>query len=218
MSTWLSVILLVASTVQAGPALAGAPAGPTPAAVAGSVDSAAALRAPDPPVVVSDTFEAADSGASALTYDEHLVQIGARATVVSMSSQRGTATLLAVNGLAPDRRYGAHVHANRCGRAPDDAGPHVQWHSDPVQPSTNPKYANPRNEIWLDFTTDGTGASVAASDVDWPVSQRMARSVVIHDHASSTAPGHSGDAGERLACIDVNFARAGDQLSGVPTR
>ncbi len=200
MSTVLSVALLATSPFLAGQASADAPAS----------------AAPDPPVVVSEAFEPANSGASALTYNHRLVPVGARATVVSVASQRGTATLLAINGLVPDRHYGAHVHMNRCGPAPDDSGSHTQWHPDPVQPSVNPKYANPHNEIWLDFTTDRLGSAVAASEVTWPVNQKMARSVVIHEHGTSTAPGHAGEAGPRVACIDVDFARTGGQILGHP--
>jgi Cu-Zn family superoxide dismutase len=206
----LAILVLAMLPVLAGQAFAAAPAG--------SATPARAAAAPDPPVLVSQTFEPADSGASALTYNHRLVPVGARVTVASVSAQHATATLLAVNGLVPERHYGAHVHMNRCGRAPDDSGPHTQWRADPVQPSVNPKYANPHNEIWLDFTTDRDGNAVAASEVRWPVEKKMARSVVIHDHGTSSAPGHAGEAGARLACVDVDFSHAGGQVPGVTMR
>ncbi|GAA5018830.1 hypothetical protein [Actinopolymorpha pittospori] len=93
----------------------------------------------------------------------------------------------------------------RRGEDPADAGPHVQWREDPVQPSTDPRFANPRNEIWLDFTTDRNGVGVAASVVRWPVCQKTAGSVVLHVH-TSTEPGQAGMAGARLACVNVDFS------------
>ena len=153
------------------------------------------------PILTTRTFEPADSGATALTYDEKLVPVGSRVTIAVRSSAFGTATFLSVNGLVPDRHYGAHVHVNRCGEDPADAGPHVQWRRDPVPPSKDPVYANPRNEIWLDFTTGRTGSGIATSLVPWPISERQARSVVFHDHHTSAEPGH--------ACVDVDFSGGG---------
>ena len=48
---------------------------------------------------------------------------------------------------------------------PAAAGSHYQHQADPKQPSVNPDYANPRNEIWLDFTTDATGSARSESVV-----------------------------------------------------
>ncbi|MBE1610210.1 Cu-Zn family superoxide dismutase [Actinopolymorpha pittospori] len=224
MSTALSVMLLATSPFLLSPAVGGQPVGTTSANQA-VTSQAAALLSPERPVLrsfgrpifTSRTFEPADSGATALTYDETLVPVGSRATVAAVSSPHGTATLLVVNGLVPRRHYGAHVHVNRCGEDPADAGPHVQWRRDPVQPSTDPDYANPRNEIWLDFTTGRTGTGIATSLVPWPISERQARSVVIHEHHTSTEPGHAGTAGARLACVDVDFA-GGIQMSDGSSR
>ncbi|WP_020574527.1 superoxide dismutase family protein [Actinopolymorpha alba] len=161
------------------------------------------------PVLASGAFQPADSGADALTYDSTLAPVGARAAVVAVVTPLGTTTILAVKGLAPNREYGAHVHVNACGADPAAAGPHVQWREDPVQPSTDPKYANPSNEIWLDLTTDGQGTDVAASSVRWPISKKTAGSVVIHEHHTSREHGEAGTAGPRLACINVPFDQDG---------
>ncbi|PZS19209.1 MAG: hypothetical protein DLM60_10655 [Pseudonocardiales bacterium] len=58
---------------------------------------------------------------------------------------------LVVAGLLPNRSYAAHAHTNACGPTGEDPGPHYQNRTDPTArtpaPSTNPPYANPRNEI-----------------------------------------------------------------------
>lgn len=87
----------------------------------------------------------------------------------------------------------------------DDAGPHFQHTPDPVKPSVDPAYANPRNELWLDFTTDRVGTARTTSTVDWKFGPRRAHSVVIHEMHTHSDPGHAGTAGARLACLDVGF-------------
>lgn len=158
------------------------------------------------PVVVTTTFEAADSGGTALTYDPDLVPEGANAAVRSVPRWNyGTMTKLVVRGLAPNREYGAHAHLNACGPTGDAAGSHFQHLVDPVQPSTDPEYANPENEIWLDFTTDERGFGVAVSMVPWQFGERRAAAVVIHEHHTDTQPGEAGAAGDRLGCVTVDF-------------
>ncbi|RSD19736.1 superoxide dismutase family protein [Amycolatopsis eburnea] len=152
------------------------------------------------------TFTAYAPSAHAVTYRPDLVPAGARAHVFSLSAAHaGTTTTLVVTGLRPGRAYGAHAHAQRCGATGDAAGPHFQHVPDPVKPSTDPAYANPRNEIWLDFTTDRLGTGFARSTVDWTFAGRRARSVVVHETHTHTDPGHAGTAGARLACLDVDF-------------
>ncbi|MEV0039171.1 superoxide dismutase family protein [Streptomyces sp. NPDC050804] len=160
-----------------------------------------------------------------LTYDVTKVPVGSRISVVQQGSEKGggqgrehtgdqagdqaggavTTVRLRVSGLLPDRMYGAHVHTGPCGRAPEAAGPHYQNVEDPVQPSTDPAYANAENEVWLDFTTDAGGHGAAVSRHDWRFRPGGARSVVIHEHHTSTAPGAAGTAGARLACLTVPF-------------
>lgn len=152
---------------------------------------------------VSAEFEPAGSGAEAVTYDEELVPVGARVVVLSVPNPAGTLTMVRVGGVKPDREYGAHVHRFACGADPDDAGPHFQNVTDPVQPSVDPMYANPRNEIWLDFTTGDGGDGMAWSWVPWRIGDRPAGSVVLHERHTSSEPGRAGDAGDRLACVDV---------------
>ncbi|AUH44550.1 superoxide dismutase family protein [Streptomyces sp. CMB-StM0423] len=140
-----------------------------------------------------------------LTYDPALVPAGAGIGVVEVARRGTTHVRLALTGLIPDRTYGAHVHTRPCGGSPDQAGPHYQNERDPVQPSADPAYANPENEVWLDFTTDLRGNAEATARQDWRFRPGEARSVVIHEHATMTHPGEAGMAGTRLACLSVPF-------------
>ncbi|MBK1784865.1 superoxide dismutase family protein [Prauserella cavernicola] len=170
-----------------------------------------ALAAPATPIATPiatahGTFGEYNDTRTASTYDTELVPEGSRASVFSLSSPvLGTTTKLGVTGLVPDRHYGAHVHTKPCGASGTDAGPHFQHEQDPVSPSTDPAYANPDNEVWLDLHTDARGNGFAVSHVDWSYSERRPASVVLHEHHTATEPGEAGDAGARLACVNVNF-------------
>ena len=156
-------------------------------------------------VQVSETFESDPTG-PAVTYDDDLVPAGARGAVQARSGEGTTTVRLAVRGLEPQRWYGAHVHTEPCGALPEDAGPHFQHSVDPVQPSVDPTFANPQNEIWLDFTTDETGSGSTESTVAWTFpDDRRPGSVVVHEMQTSHEPGHAGTAGDRAACISVDF-------------
>ncbi|NSC21494.1 superoxide dismutase family protein [Streptomyces albus subsp. chlorinus] len=139
----------------------------------------------------------------AVTYDRARVPAGAGIAVTRKATEKSTTVELEVHGLPKNRTYGAHVHTEPCGARPDDSGPHYQHVKDPVQPSTDPRYANPRNEVWLDFTTDAKGRGRAASHHDWTFRKGEAMSVVLHERRTSTEPGHAGQAGARLACFTV---------------
>ncbi|PRX44511.1 Cu-Zn family superoxide dismutase [Prauserella shujinwangii] len=175
----------------------------------GTVLAAAALALPGtgqaaaseaPITVTHGTFGDYAPGRTAVTYDSRVPE-GARATVVMVSAPGlGTRTVLHVAGLVPHREYGAHAHTQPCGPTGSAAGPHFQH---VPGPSDDPAYANPENEIWLDFTTGPRGHAVARSHVDWTFDERRPRSIVIHEHHTSTAPGEAGSAGTRLACVDL---------------
>lgn len=153
---------------------------------------------------VSATF-AAGSG-QAITYDPALVPEGSGVTVRANTADGSTTTTLEVRGLRPNAVYGAHAHVNPCGPSGDAAGPHFQHEQDPVKPSVDPAFANPQNEIWLDFTTDAQGAGTATSTNDWEFpADRRAQSVIIHQMATKTEPGKAGTAGARPACVGVDF-------------
>ncbi|SNQ50675.1 Superoxide dismutase [Frankia canadensis] len=138
----------------------------------------------------------------AVTYDPGMVPVGAAVGVLASRGPR-TVVGLAVHGLAPTHTFGAHVHQKACGASGADAGPHYQNVSDPTQPSVDPTFANPRNEVWLDLTTDAAGSAVAFAVVNWDFRPGGAHSVVIHEHATASAAGQAGMAGDRLACVNV---------------
>lgn len=150
-------------------------------------------------------FATPDTATKAYTYDPALIAPGAAVMVVATPLRRSTKTLLSVYGLVPNRTYGAHAHQRPCGAAPTDAGAHHQHVVDPNQPSVDPAYANPENEIWLDFTTDGHGRGEAMTRVAWQFGERRAGSIVLHEEHTHTEPGHAGTAGARLGCLTVPF-------------
>ncbi|MFV9455357.1 superoxide dismutase family protein [Rhodococcus sp. NM-2] len=146
---------------------------------------------------------------NAFTYDEEAVPVGSTVTVDSSEQDGRTTVTLTATGLAPNRDFGVHAHTQRCGPAPADSGPHYQNTVDPAatpeSPSTDPAYANPQNEIWLDITTDPSGKAQASTTVDWEFRPDEAHSVVLHAQRTMTGPGQAGMAGDRLACIDEDF-------------
>ncbi|MBC9729435.1 superoxide dismutase family protein [Streptomyces sp. TRM68367] len=158
-----------------------------------------------PGVIVAERF--GSSPGTAITHDRDAVPEGSRVVVVEKPHKGGGTTVaVGLKGLQPDRTYGAHVHTKPCGPEPADSGPHYQNTVDPVQPSVDPAYANPDNEVWLDFTTNTRGSGGAVATVDWRFREGAARSVVVHEHATETGPGHAGMAGARLACVNVPFS------------
>ncbi|MDX5310726.1 MAG: superoxide dismutase family protein, partial [Rhodococcus sp. (in: high G+C Gram-positive bacteria)] len=145
----------------------------------------------------------------AFTYDEVAVPVGSTVTVESAEEGGRTTVTLEASGLAPTRDFGVHVHTQPCGPQPSDAGPHYQNDVDPAatpqSPSTDPAFANPGNEVWLDITTDGNGNAQASTTVDWEFRDDEANSVVLHAERTKTGPGEAGMAGARLACVDEDF-------------
>ncbi len=121
--------------------------------------------------------------------------ISGRAHAVQLSDRK-TLVTLHVNGLPPNREFGAHVHKLACGDT--KAGGHYQH---VAGGASDPVFANPDNEIWLDFTTNAAGRGRAQAVVDWSIRPNGANAVVVHNaHTSDT-----GAAGPKLACIDVDF-------------
>jgi len=160
---------------------------------------------------IAETFEPYSDGAAAVTYDEEMVPEGARVELTIASGgdgdedEPGTEFDLEVYGLHGDHDFGAHMHTDPCGADPDDSGPHYQDRKDPEQPSTDPRYANDDNEVWLDLRTDSRGDGDSDTDVDWTPRPEEMRSLVIHAEHTKTAHGEAGTAGDRLACADVEL-------------
>src|SRR5436189_2448 len=82
------------------------------------------------------------------------------------------------------------------------AGPHYQHMHDPASsPAGDPAYANPRNEVWLDFTADATGVGSATAVQDWSFEEMSPpRSLILHAEVTRTGKGVAGMAGPRAAC------------------
>lgn len=161
-------------------------------------------------VELSGTGTLAQPGQSsnAFTYDPALAPVGAKLTVTLTPSDGATVSKLVVSGLLPNRGYAAHLHAKPCGSTGAAAGPHFQYQIDPAatpdKPSTDPKYANPGNEVWLDVQTDATGAGTSTDKVPFVFTDRVPASLVLHkDMKTATKPGEAGKAGDRVACFTL---------------
>ena len=186
----------VAATACAHPAQSPAPGGAT------STEAAPGAPPSDDAKTVTATFGQDDA---ANNYDKALVPDGSKVFVAENVHDGLTTVVLDVRGLVPNHAYGAHAHAKPCGPKPEDAGAHYQHNADPVKPSVNPAFANPMNEIWLDFTTDAKGNATKATTVDWTFGAAPASSVVIHAEPTKTAPGQAGMAGARAACVSIAY-------------
>ncbi|MGW3072568.1 superoxide dismutase family protein [Kitasatospora sp. NPDC001132] len=138
---------------------------------------------------------------TAISYASDLVPYGSHARIVTDRSLPGRTVLtLAVSGLAPDHEFPAHLHTGDCGVDPASSGPHYQNVVDPVQPSTDPVYANEGNELRLVLRTDRQGVGSAATAVAWQPRPGEARSLVLH--AGTPAGRHA--AGDRVACVRLD--------------
>lgn len=147
---------------------------------------------------------------NAFTYNQALAPEGTQMSVYVEPDGTSTRIRLDVEGLLPDRGYAAHAHVNACGANGDAAGPHFQNRPDPAagpgRPSTDPAYANPQNEIWLDLRTDGDGNGTANAEVPFTFADRAPASVIIHEaEKTATDAGKAGTAGGRLACLTTPF-------------
>lgn len=150
--------------------------------------------------------------AKAITYNPGMAPTGAQLSArMTPSGGDSTTVELTVSGMVPNRSYAAHAHTAACNVDPQSAGPHYQNEIDPAAttqaPSTNPAYANPQNEIWLDLRTDASGAGSARTTVPFQFAVRGPASVVIHqEERTATGPGQAGAAGTRLACLTLSAA------------
>jgi Cu-Zn family superoxide dismutase len=195
-------LAMVTAAVAAGPMACGYQGLTLPAQTAITLRGQGALTEPNP-----------DS--NAMTYNPALAPPGARMAVTMIPSETSTNVELTVNGLQPNRGYAVHAHENLCNANPQFAGGHYQNRVDPAasptKPSTNPEYANPTNEIWLDLRTDAAGSATTRVTVPFVFTDRGPGSVVIHEaEQTSTAPGQAGEAGARVACLSLAADRPQD--------
>ncbi|GAA0230415.1 superoxide dismutase family protein [Cryptosporangium japonicum] len=171
-----------------------------------STPESSASTAVKPASATKGTFGPYSSSARAVTYDPAVVPPGATAEVTITESDGATVVTLTAQGLLADRVYGAHLHTKPCGETGKAAGPHYQHEHDPAAkaspPSVDPSYANPRNEVWLDLTTDAQGAGTSRSTQEWTFTAKP-QSLVIHAKKTETAPGKAGTAGDRVACLTI---------------
>jgi Cu-Zn family superoxide dismutase len=175
-------------------------------APANSVPAGSASTSTGRTITASGTFVTYTAGATAVTYDPALVPVGATAKVTITQTSSSTRVELTVAGLRPNRGYGAHLHTSPCGPTGAVAGPHYQHRRDPAasasRPSVDPSYANPQNEVWLDFRTDSNGRAFAAAIHPWAFGTSP-RSLIIHAMTTKTASGEAGTAGTRAACLTL---------------
>jgi Cu-Zn family superoxide dismutase len=155
------------------------------------------------------TLAAPANANGAFTYNPS-APAGAQLTVNITSGDASTTVELIAKDLAPNRGYAVHAHTKPCGPTGNDAGPHYQNTIDPAatpeKPSTDPAYANPQNEIWLDIRVDATGSGTSKTTVPFTFTDRAPASVVVHEkETTATHHGEAGTAGGRLACITVPF-------------
>ncbi|WP_069166085.1 hypothetical protein [Nocardia altamirensis] len=158
------------------------------------------------PIIAEGTFKPWHDGAVAVTHDEKLAPAGSHARVFIGGYGDKTVAILTVTGLLPNRTYGSHAHVKSCGAKPADSGFHYQNVEDPNakdKMSMDAKYANPQNELWLDFTTDNRGNATQAATVEWSFRKGKAGSIVVHEKKTDTTDGSAGMAGARVACLSV---------------
>lgn len=117
------------------------------------------------------------------------------------TSSGGSEMTLTLNvmGLPSMMVFGAHLHQKACDD--DKGGAHYQNVAAPAGMASSPAYANPINEAWLDFTTDGRGNAVASTTVSWVPMSALAKSIVVH----AMKTGDGGAAGAKLACLPMAF-------------
>ncbi|GAA0804269.1 superoxide dismutase family protein [Spirilliplanes yamanashiensis] len=145
---------------------------------------------------------------TAVTYDPAVVPVGATASLSIAPETNGATVTLLVTGMLAKRGYGAHLHTAPCGPDGAAAGPHYQHTADPAataDPSVDSAYANPANEVWLDFTADDRGAATVTASGAWKLDgPDRPRSLVIHADRTATADGAAGTAGPRAACLTLS--------------
>jgi Cu-Zn family superoxide dismutase len=108
---------------------------------------------------------------------------------------------LSVSGLPAARGFGSHLHLLACDM--NSAGGHFQ-HTPAASADaavTDPAFANPSNEVWLDFTTDDAGTALSSASVSWVPPDGGAKAIIVHDRLT----GDGGVAGPKLACLPFAF-------------
>ncbi|MGW0805683.1 superoxide dismutase family protein [Nonomuraea sp. NPDC002799] len=158
-------------------------------------EAASPARSPAKGITLSGAGEFTSSDTAAIAYNRKLAPRGAQASLTAESTGDQTRTSLVVEGLLPDRRYGAHLHTKPCGAQPDASGPHYQHHAGE---------ASRASEVWLDFETDEEGTANSTARNDWALdASRLPASLVIHAKSTTPSGPEAGMAGDRIACLTV---------------
>src|SRR5262249_13063216 len=85
----------------------------------------------------------------------------------------------------------------------------------PFVPSSNPEYANPTNEIWLDVRTDATGSGTSHTTVPFTFTDRGPGSIVVHDQQQTTpGTGQANETNDRGACLTLKATPYGASALG----
>jgi Cu-Zn family superoxide dismutase len=113
----------------------------------------------------------------------------------------GMQVTLNVSGLPAARGFGSHLHKLACTEM--SAGGHFQHNPASAADAavSDPAFANPTNEVWLDFTTDDAGVAIASATVGWIPGDGGASAIIVHDRLT----GDGGVAGPKLACLPFPF-------------
>ena len=98
-------------------------------------------------------------------------------------------------GCSPTAATAPTCTPTRAARPVTSAGPTFQNVVDPVQPSVDPAYANPENEIWLDFRTDDDRGRQLAGHCGLGVHRRPAREVGRRARLADRDRGRAGRVG-----------------------
>lgn len=174
-----------------------------------TVTTGAVLFADSPSIAGADTVRS-EGQLIRMAPTSELLPEAASARVHAVYNAAGdTFVTLHVRGLKPGHTYGAHAHVGECGLGGQGAGPHYQQQPFPQDSSaTDPAFANPANEIWLDVTTNAAGNGSSLAQQTWQFAPGTGpKSVIIHEKRTGTGgqDGAAGTAGARLACVDVGF-------------
>lgn len=189
-----------------------------PAVTAMTLHGDGTLTQPTP-----ESTSRANTGTLAYTYNPALAPPGARLSVLMSPQEESTNAELTVSGLLPNRGYAVHAHVNACSPNPAGEGPHYQNRVDPAvnptsvspEASTNPEYANPRNEIWLDVRTDANGSGTSRTTVPFVFTDRGPGSIVVHEAMeTATGPGQAGKAGAQIACLSLSAVQPREHPRG----
>ena len=189
---------LIGVLLVSGCAVAAAATLPTPAPM---TLSAIAVRNVD----VSTTFSEAPG--IAVTYDPALVPVGSRVAVSAKSADGTTTVRLALRGLQTARRYGAHVHEAPCGADRGLGRPDLPERGRPDAAQRRPAVREPaERDLARLHHRRRRGGQRAGHGRPWGSPPTgAAHSVVIHAWPTATAAGKAGTAGDRVACVTVDF-------------